>query len=79
MVAGEEMNLYTHVGYFGQFAQESGVSFGHHILVFVPEIKHVAQQIDSISLVLDAVQKSHQASFLRSFMLESQRAPMRIR
>ena len=39
--------------------KESRVALGHHILVLIPEVKHVAQEVNGCSLFLDAVKKSH--------------------
>ena len=79
VVAREEMHLHAHVGEFRQFAEKPGIAFRHYILVFIPEVEHVAQQIDGGSLVLDVVEKAHQASLLHPAMWDGQRAKMRIR
>ena len=65
VVAREEVHFHAQVGQFGQFAQEARISLGYDGLEFVPEVEHVAQQIDGSCLVLDAVQKVDQAAFLR--------------
>ena len=65
VVAGKEMHLHAHVGQLAQLAEEARVAAWHHIFVFVPEVKDIAQQIDGCRLLLDAVKETHQASFLR--------------
>ena len=76
MVARKEVYFHSEVRQFGQLAQKARVAFGHHQLEFVPEVKHVAQQIDGRSLVLDAVQKVHQPAFLRTAVLDGTRTQM---
>ena len=66
MVACEIVHFYAQVGQFADFSQEAGIAFGYGVFVFVPEIKNVAQQINGSSLVLDAVEKVDEASFLHS-------------
>ena len=73
VIACEVMHLNTHVGQFRQLAQKAGKALGDDVFVFVPEVEHVAQQIDSGSFLLDAVEKTHQSSFLLSLMRNSQR------
>jgi hypothetical protein len=36
----------------------------HHVLVLVPEVEHIAQQVDGTRLLLDTVEESHQPPFL---------------
>ena len=62
------MYFHSHISQLRDFSQETGVSFWNNILVFVPEVKHVAQQIDGCSLVLDAVEKADEAALLHAGM-----------
>ena len=57
VVASEVMYLDTHVGQFGYLSEETGEAFWHHIFIFVPEVEHIAQQIDGCCLVLDRVKE----------------------
>ena len=52
MVANKEMHFHSHIRQFGDFSQETGISFGDDQPEFIPEIKHISQQINSRSLVL---------------------------
>ena len=74
VVAGKEMDFDTHVCQFGQFAEETGVATGHDITVFVPEVKHVAKEIDGGGLVLDAVEETDQTAFVHARMVDGKRA-----
>ena len=64
MVPDEEMHLYTHVGQFGELAEKAGVAFGYHQSEFVPEVKHITQQIYGCSFVLDAVEEIDHSALL---------------
>ena len=74
VVADEEVHFHAEVRQLGQFAQEARVAFGHDGLEFVPEVEHVAQQVDGRSLVLDAVQEADQPAFLRPSVGDGERA-----
>ena len=54
VVAREEMHLHTKVGQFRELAEEASATLWHDILVFVPKVEHIAQEIDCARLVLDA-------------------------
>ena len=64
VVAGKEVYLHAHVCQFGELAEEPCIAFWHHVAVLVPEVEHVAQQIDGGRLGLDAVEKPHQSPLL---------------
>ena len=64
VVADEEVHFHPEVRQLGHLAQEARVALGHDGLELVPEVEHVAQQVDGRSLVLDAVQEADQAAFL---------------
>lgn len=76
VVAGEEVDFDTHIGQFGEFSEETGVAAGHDITVFVPEVKHVAKEIDSGGLVLDAVEETDQTALVHARMVYGERAQM---
>ena len=78
VVAGEEMNLGTIVRELGNLTQETGKALGHHILVLVPKIEHIAKHINSRRIVLYFIKERHKASFVRATMLYSPRAQMGI-
>lgn len=67
------MHLYTHVRQLRQFAEETGEPFRYHIFIFVPEVEHVAQQIDSPRFLLDTVEKANQPPFLHTLMRNGKR------
>ena len=79
VVAGKKVYLYAAVGEFGELAEKSGVALGHHVAVLVPEIKHIAQEIDGGSLVLDAVKKPHQPALVHPGVGDGERAQVGIR
>ena len=68
MITDKEMHLYSHIGQLGYFSQKTGISFRNNKLEFVPEVKHIAQQINSSRPVLDTVEKANQPTFLRTTM-----------
>ena len=78
VVACEEVDLHAHVGQFRELAEETGVAFGHHIPVFVPEVEHVAQEIYGGGLVLYRVEETHQPALLRAAVLNGPRAQVGI-
>ena len=69
VVAHEVVHLHAHVGQFGEFAEEARVALGHHVAVFVPEVEHIAEQIDRFRLVFYLVEEAHEAAFLRAAVL----------
>lgn len=79
VVAGEVMHLHTHVGQLRQFAQEARVALGHHILVFIPEVEHIAEQIHGGSFMLDVVEESHQAALMHPAVVDGKRPEVGVR
>ena len=51
VVADEEMHFHPEVRQLGHLAQKARVALGHDGLELVPEVEHVAQQVDGRSLV----------------------------
>ena len=78
VVACEVVHLDAHVCQLGYLSKETGEAFGHHIFIFVPEVKHIAQQIDSCCLLLDRVKEAHQSSLLHASVLNGPRAKVGI-
>ena len=68
VVACEIVHLDTHIGQLGYLAKETGEALRHHIAVLVPEVEHIAQQIDGSRLVLDTVEETHQSALLHALM-----------
>ena len=79
VVARKEMNLYAHIREFRQFAEETCVALWHHLVVFKPEVEHVAQEIDGFGLVLNVVEEAHQAALLLASVRQCFAAQMGIR
>ena len=79
VIAGEEMDLDTQVCQLGEFPQEPGKTLWYYHPVFIPEIKHITQEINGCRLVLDTVQEVHETAFLQASMADRQRAEMCIR
>lgn len=61
VVAREEMHLYTKVGQLRELAEEASATLWHDILVFVPKVEHIAQEIDCARLVLDTIEETNDA------------------
>ena len=78
VIARKEVHLYAHISKFRYLTQETRVTFRHHIAIFVPEVEHIAQQIYGRSLMLYAVEKTHQASFLCASVRYGPRSKMGI-
>ena len=74
VVPCEIMHLDAQIRQFAELSQEAGVALRHDGLVFVPEVEHVAQQIDGGGLVLDTVQEIHQPAFLHAAVRDGQTA-----
>lgn len=55
------------------------VQIGNHQLELIPEIEHVAQQVDGRCPMLDTVQKIHQPALLRTPVCNGPRTQVRIR
>ena len=72
------MHFHSHIRQFGDFSQETGISFGDDQPEFIPEIKHISQQINSRSLVLYTIKEVHQAPFLCTSMFYGTGTKMRI-
>lgn len=78
VVARKEVHLHPSIGKLGEFAQETCVSFGHHMAKLVPIVEHIAQQVDGRRLVFDAVEEVHQPSLVHTPMGNGSRAQMGI-
>ena len=72
VIAREVMHLDAHIRQFRQLSQEAGKAFGYNILVLIPEVEHVAQQVDGGSLLFDAVKEAYQSAFLHPLMRNGQ-------
>ena len=79
VIACEVVYLHTHIREFRQFAEETGISTRHDILELIPEVEHVAKEIDGGSLVLDAVEKPDQPALMHSAMVDGKGAQMSVR
>jgi hypothetical protein len=64
VVACEEVHLHANIRKLRELAEEPCVAFRNHVSVFVPEVEYVAEQVYRGSLMLYAVEKSHQPPFL---------------
>lgn len=69
VVANEIVHLHACIGQFGEFPEETRVSFRSNILVFCPEIEHVAKEIYGGSFVLYLVEEAHKATLLSALVL----------
>ena len=78
VVTREEVHLDAHVCQFANLAKDSGVPLRHHILVLVPEVEDIAQEIDGLRLILNLVKESHQPAFLLPCMRNGLTAQMGI-
>jgi len=78
VVAGKEMHLDTVVGEFADLAQQTRKTLGHAMLIFEPKVEDVTQEIDSLCLVLDLIEETHQATFLLTGMRNGQTAQVGI-
>ena len=74
VVAGEVVHLHTHVGKLRELAQKASVATRHHILVFIPEVEHVAKQVYGAGLLLDRVKEAHEAALLHALVRNGPRA-----
>ena len=74
VVAREEMHLHAHVGQFADFSKQARVALRDDVFIFVPEVENVAQEINGIRLMLDAVEKIDQAALLSSGVWNGQTA-----
>ena len=68
VVAREVVHFHAHICQLRYFSEETGEALGNHIAVFVPEVEHIAQQVDGSGLGLDAVKEPYQPSLLHSLM-----------
>lgn len=78
VVAREEMHLHTKVGQFRELAEEASAPLWHDILVFVPKVEHIAQEIDCARLVLDTIEETDDAPLLCAAMRDGPRPKMGI-
>lgn len=78
VVAREEMHLHTKVGQFRELAEEASATLWHDILVFVPKVEHIAQEIDCARLVLDTIEETDDAPLLCAAMRDGPRPKMGI-
>ena len=68
MVTREVVYFHSHVREFRQLAEETCVSLWHYLIVFKPEVEHIAKHIDGFRLVLYLVEKVDEASLMCSFV-----------
>ena len=78
VVADEIVNLHAEVGEFADFAEQSREALGHGVAVLVPEVEHVAEEVDGRGLVLDGVEEVHQSPLLGAGMGNGQAAEVGI-
>ena len=55
MVANKEMHFHSHIRQLGNLPEKTSITLGHHRAELKPEVEQVAQQINSFSLMLDAI------------------------
>ena len=79
VVACEIVHLDTHISQLGNLTEETGEALRHHIAVFVPEVEHIAQQIDGSCLVLDTIEEPYQPTFLHTLVVNGPRTEVSIR
>ena len=68
MVPSEVMHFYTAVGQFGEFAQKACIAFWHRMVVFVPEVKHITEEVNGFSGRFYLIEKTDQTAFLHPTM-----------
>ncbi len=78
VVAGKEMNLYPIVGKFGYLSQNTRISLRDNMLVLIPEVKYVTQEIDGRRLVLDLIKEAYHTPLLLTRMRNGSTAQMGI-
>ena len=78
VVAREEVHLDAHIGQLRQLAEEAGETLWHHIFIFIPEVEHVAKEVNGRCLVLDGVEKSHQPALLHPAVRHRERTEVRV-
>ena len=62
VIAGDPRELHASISELGELAQETDVAAGNHILVLVPIVQDVAQQVELGRIVLDTIQKTAHAA-----------------
>src|SRR5690554_1746081 len=60
VVTDKEMHLHTRVGQFREFTQHAGKAFRDDVLVLVPVIEYIAQEIDREGAILYPVEPTAQ-------------------
>ena len=78
VITAEIVHLHTQVSQFADFAQETGIAPGHHLLILEPEVEHVAHHINSLSLLLDLVEEIDQTPLLCASVLDGTASQMGI-
>src|SRR5688572_356989 len=57
MIAYKKMHGYTSIGKFSQFSQYPYIPFRHYFAIFIPEIKHIANDENLLCVMFDTIQK----------------------
>ena len=78
MVADEEMYLDTSVCQFRNLAEQPCVAFGDDVLVFVPVVEDVAEQVDGGCLLFDFIKEVDEPSLVCPAVLQRTRAEVGI-
>ena len=68
MIPCEVIHLHTAVGQFGEFTQEACIAFWHRMVVFVPEVKHITEEVNGFSGRFYLIEKTDQTAFLHPTM-----------
>ena len=55
MITNKEMHFHSHIRQLGNLPEKTSITLGHHRAELKPEVEQVAQQINSFSLMLDAI------------------------
>lgn len=73
VVAAEVVDFDAQIGEFADLTEEACVALWHGIAPLVPEIEHIAEEVDCLGVMLDGVEEAHKAAFLHTGMIDSPR------
>ena len=63
VIPDKPMYLYPAIGKLGDLPEKTGKSSGYHMLILIPVIENIAQQINHGGIVFDGVEPTHDTAF----------------
>ena len=68
VISCKKVHLYPTISEFTELSEKTSEAFWHNITILIPKVKHISEQVNCRSFVLDTIEKTHQPTLLRAAM-----------